>query len=333
MSGRQQRQLGRGGYSVVYRPSSLPQGQRSYVIKRPLDARNSAKYQHQKDVVDRLRQENPLLSERFVKIYQVSQKGQSLMEDLGDKTLENAIRQNWYRLKSFQDDFDSVVKQLIQTVVVMLGSGVAHRDIKPGNIMVLYDGDHYHLTFVDFTDAQTKEKVDVSQRYSNFGSPLFMSPEALQRRMGRVHKKGPWDEYVANDLWSLGIVLYMLLFGEHPFSKLRKTYPRFRIPDTKQVRSVISAFASFYQDLEKNYKTLYPVLFPLLGLPLKKRKYIPDVVALLSFDPKIRLQWLRGKTKKLHAQTEQRTHAALSRLLSAASQLQRPSKRAKTSNS
>lgn len=271
-------------------------------------------------ILKRLHQENPTKSHLFGQIYQVNSKGQSIMKDLGDTNLMDAINRRYNRLFH---DLDHVMEQLIDTVVVMLKAGVVHRDIKPENIMVRYDEDtgHFHLTFVDFTDALTKQTIDASQEYIDFGTPYFMSPEALSRDQQQNWEKGPWKEYIANDLWSLGIVMYILLFRKHPIAMFRELYPH-------QKSSSSSSLEDVYRRLRKDPR-LYASLFPFDRLPINKRKNVEDVKALLSFDPNVRIDWWRKKIRQ-QQQRERRAHQAVSRLLSASQMLeQRQKKRTK----
>jgi len=317
----QQKQLGRGAFSVVLRSTT---GQ---LTKRPLEtlsqkkrSRVIEKYRNQMQILKRLHQENPTKSHLFGQIYQVNPKGQSIMKDLGDTNLMDAINRRYNRLFH---DLDHVMEQLINTVVVMLKAGVVHRDIKPENIMVRYDEDtgHFHLTFVDFTDALTKDDIDTSQQYMNFGTPDFMSPQELFRDQQQNWEKGPWKEYMANDLWSLGIVMYILLFRKHPIAMFRELYPH-------QKSSTFFSLEDVYRRLREDPR-LYASLFSFDRLPINKRKNVEDVKALLSFDPNVRLDWWRKKIRQ-QQQRERRAHQAVSRLLSASQMLeQRQKKRTK----
>jgi len=208
------------------------------------------------------------------------------MKDLGDMNLRDVINRGWHRLWC---QIDHVMGQLMEAVVAMLKSGVVHRDMKPENIMVRYNDQtgHFHLTFVDFTDALTKEDWNMSKSYINFGTANFMSPQSLERRQEKNWRKSLWKEYVANDLWSLGVVMYMLLFRTTPINMFRKLHPDIHF----------STLREFYAGMFKHPR-MYASLFPLEQLSIHKRKNYQDVVALLSLDPAVRLDWLRKKIRQ-----------------------------------
>lgn len=83
--------------------------------------------------------------------------------------------------------------------------GVVHRDIKPSNILVTKDMD---VKIGDFSIAHiNKPDSTTTQAGGVMGSPKYMAPEQLN------------EEHVTNrsDLFSLGVVMYELLTGKHPF--------------------------------------------------------------------------------------------------------------------
>jgi serine/threonine protein kinase len=83
--------------------------------------------------------------------------------------------------------------------------GVIHRDIKPSNMLLTPDGD---LKIGDFSIAYVTRRDSSKTLPVGFvGSPRYMSPEQIQ------------EDNVGNqtDLFSLGVVMYELLSGRHPF--------------------------------------------------------------------------------------------------------------------
>ncbi len=96
--------------------------------------------------------------------------------------------------------------------------GVIHRDLKPNNILVAeFDGKPVPKV-IDFGVAkamgsQLTEKTLFTEFGQVIGTLEFMSPEQARRNQMDVDTR--------SDIYSLGIVLYMLLTGETPFGKER----------------------------------------------------------------------------------------------------------------
>jgi len=85
--------------------------------------------------------------------------------------------------------------------------GVVHRDIKPGNIVVLVDKKTVKLT--DFGIAQLDESLGKTNTRSDkvLGTPEYMSPEQI---LGQ-----PMDN--RSDLYSLGVLIFQMVMGMPPF--------------------------------------------------------------------------------------------------------------------
>jgi serine/threonine protein kinase len=93
-------------------------------------------------------------------------------------------------------------KQLVDALAYLAKHNIVHRDIKPRNILVQRD---QTLKLLDFGFARLYEEQDMMGTIC--GSPIYMAPELLQMQ--------PYT-YKA-DVWSLGIVLYQLVYGVLPF--------------------------------------------------------------------------------------------------------------------
>ncbi|PYT07354.1 MAG: hypothetical protein DMF49_08320 [Acidobacteria bacterium] len=108
----------------------------------------------------------------------------------------------------------SMGEQIARALAVAHAAGIIHRDIKPGNIMVRADG---YVKVLDFGIARIlplgprtsdEETVSGSPDGILLGTIHYMSPE--QGRAELVTS--------ASDIFSLGIVLYELATGRHPFT-------------------------------------------------------------------------------------------------------------------
>ena len=106
--------------------------------------------------------------------------------------------------------------------------GLVHRDVSPGNIMVLYDGS---VKIVDFGIAKaTQAEEGRTQAGTMKGKVAYMSPE--QARGDRLDRR--------TDIFALGIVLYQLVTGKHPFRQDNDIATLGRLVDPKAVANVIA---------------------------------------------------------------------------------------------
>ncbi|KAH6853498.1 kinase-like domain-containing protein [Chaetomium sp. MPI-CAGE-AT-0009] len=108
--------------------------------------------------------------------------------------------------------------QLIGGVSFMHSKGVAHRDLKPENILLSESG---NLKLADFGMATMFEyKGARKQSTTMCGSPPYIAPEVLD--CARQEKR-PVDgaKYSADlvDIWSCGVILFVLLVGNTPWDE------------------------------------------------------------------------------------------------------------------
>ena len=107
------------------------------------------------------------------------------------------------RLASGSPGYQSVLRTglaIADALIEAHGAGVLHRDLKPENIMLPPDG---RLRVLDFGLATARGSDD--RRI--LGTPHYMAPERWE----------PGEPAEAADIWSLGLILYELCSGQHPY--------------------------------------------------------------------------------------------------------------------
>ncbi|KAI0564723.1 Serine/threonine protein kinase [Gracilaria domingensis] len=104
-----------------------------------------------------------------------------------------------------ENDARILLRTLLLTLRFLSELGCVHRDIKPENILV---DNHSKQWPIKLTDFGLSEKMQPDQLLTDaIGTPLFVAPEIL--------KGNGYD--CACDMWSLGVVMYIVLCGYPPF--------------------------------------------------------------------------------------------------------------------
>ena len=97
----------------------------------------------------------------------------------------------------------AIARQIARGLAAAHAHGIVHRDVKPGNVMILRDGT---VKLLDFGLAKPSD-VSVTRPGVTPGTVAYMSPEQI-----RGDAVGP-----RSDLFSLGVVLYEMIAGVNPF--------------------------------------------------------------------------------------------------------------------
>ncbi|OMJ28890.1 putative myosin light chain kinase [Smittium culicis] len=107
-----------------------------------------------------------------------------------------------------EDETRIVILQLLLGLNYLHEQGIVHRDIKPENILLSgYEG--LDVKLADFGLAKIVGEQSFMKTLC--GTPMYVAPEVLKSRSGRVYSNKV-------DIWSLGVVLYICIFGFPPFS-------------------------------------------------------------------------------------------------------------------
>ena len=100
-----------------------------------------------------------------------------------------------------------VMKQILSAVYYLHSNRIVHRDLKPENIMLTQKpkNGNYHIKLIDFGTAKIFKPGKKMNKF--IGTSYYIAPEVLKER---------YDEKC--DVWSCGVILFILLCGYPPFN-------------------------------------------------------------------------------------------------------------------
>jgi|UniRef100_A0A7C3V613 PAS domain S-box-containing protein len=190
------KKLGQGSFGEVWlvRDTEQLEGPREYVAKIPFSRAANAKFRQEAEICRRLSPHPGVV--KLVDILEDEDRVVLIQEYLPGRTLEDMLSEEIPRPL-----VERLIMQLIEVVAHAHAHRIMHRDIKPGNIMVLPDGT---LKLLDFGAAKILKDKDISA--TMVGSRPFMAPEQI---MGKSE--------IRSDIWAIGVIMYMLYTEELPF--------------------------------------------------------------------------------------------------------------------
>jgi len=193
--------LGEGGMGVVYKAEDLTLGRTVALKFLPPDS--VATEDDRTRLVHEARAAAALLHPNICPVYEIAEaegrmfismayiEGRSLKERLADGPLplEEAL---------------AIARHVGEGLASAHAKGIIHRDIKPGNVMLLPDG---RPILMDFGLAKVAGTTKLTRTGTTMGTVAYMSPE-------QVHGK---EADHRSDIWALGVVLYEMVSGKVPF--------------------------------------------------------------------------------------------------------------------
>lgn len=206
------RLLGQGTFARVYYARSLKTGQSVAIkmIDKEKVLRKGLMEQIKREISVMAIVRHPYVVHLYevmaskAKIYFVMEyaKGGELFDKVAKGRLKEEVAQKYFR-------------QLISAVDFCHSRGVYHRDLKPENLLL---DENENLKVTDFgLSALAESKRQDGLLHTTCGTPAYVAPEIISRR--------GYDGAKA-DIWSCGVILYVLLAGYLPFhdSNLMEMY-------------------------------------------------------------------------------------------------------------
>ena len=168
-----------------------------FIQKKSIDApREVQRFQGEVNILEQMDHQN------IVKLYEVYEDSVNfyLITDLlkGGELFDEIVK----RQKFTEKDAAEIMLQVFSAINYLHNKGFVHRDLKPENICLENDHD---VKIIDFGTARKFTKGKKLRQVT--GTPFYMAPEIFNEK--KYNEKA--------DMWSLGIVMYILLTGKAPY--------------------------------------------------------------------------------------------------------------------
>ena len=118
-----------------------------------------------------------------------------------------------------ESEASTIIKSLAEALKHLHKQGIAHRDVKPDNILCVNYDSPCPVKLCDF-DLCSRVNLDIStpRLLTPVGSVEYMAPEVVDTFLVDDYDDEELSYDKKCDLWSLGIIMYILLCGYVPFS-------------------------------------------------------------------------------------------------------------------
>jgi len=197
------RELGRGTFSIVKEAVRKSSGQKfaiKFIDKKFVDKDDLVLLSREIDIMKQVDHPNVL---SLKEIFENPSELALVMELVtGGELFFKIVEQGSYSEK----DASNIVRQILDGVKYLHGMGIAHRDLKPENLLCSGEGSDMKIKIADF--GLSKIFAGGQKLETSCGTPDYAAPEVLTG-------ESAYDKSV--DLWSIGVITYVLLCGYPPF--------------------------------------------------------------------------------------------------------------------
>ena len=200
------RKLGKGSYGKVYEVKNKTTGE-IRACKQLSKSNLSNLKKFEKEIELLIKTDHP----NIIKLYEVFEDDRFIyliMEKCNGGELFDRIIIHIQSNKMYTEkDAAKIFQQLISAIVYCHDNGIVHRDLKPENLLYINEGDEINnpIKVIDFGLSRNFDPK--SKMNTKVGTAYYVAPEVLE---------GNYTEKC--DVWSAGVILYILLSGEPPFN-------------------------------------------------------------------------------------------------------------------
>jgi len=193
--------LGTGAFSQVRLAESKSESGKLYAVKiidkTALKGKEDS-LENEIKVLRRLKHPNIV---QLLETYEDKSKVYLVMELVtGGELFDRIVEKGSYTEKDAAD----LIRQVLEAVDYMHEQGVVHRDLKPENLLYYCPDEDSKIMISDFGLSKMEDSGIMA---TACGTPGYVAPEVLAQK--------PYGKAV--DVWSIGVISYILLCGYPPF--------------------------------------------------------------------------------------------------------------------
>jgi len=198
--------LGKGSFAVVKRAVRKSDGKQfaiKVIKKSKLNSEELAVVHDEVEIMHKIKHQNCVT---LYEMYETPKKIYMVLELLtGGELFDRIVAKSSYSEKEASD----VIRSVCSAVTYLHSIGIVHRDLKPENLIYQSEAADSPIKITDFGLAKYRalQGGKSEAMTTACGTPGYVAPEVL--------KNEPYGKAV--DMWSLGVILYILLCGFPPF--------------------------------------------------------------------------------------------------------------------
>ncbi len=210
------RVLGKGGFARCY--EVFDEQNHQSLAAKIIPKKNLIKSRAKQKLISEIKIHKSINHENIVKFehyFEDAEYVYLLIELCHNQTLHELLKR---RKKLTELEVQYYILQLIKALQYLHNLKIIHRDLKLANLFI---SESMNLKLGDFGLA-ARLNFDGERRRSLCGTPNYIAPEILDGKNGHSFEV---------DIWSLGVIIYILLIGKPPFetNNVKETYKRIRL--------------------------------------------------------------------------------------------------------
>ena len=202
------KKLGEGSYGKIYKAKNKISGDiRAMKQIDKSKITDMLTFKNEIEILSRMDHPN------IIKLFEVFEDNKYfyLINDLctGGELLDRIVKRR-YENPFTEKEAAIIFKQLVSAISYCHDMNIVHRDLKPENILFINEDKNSPIKVIDFGFSKEFKNKNSNSKQKNMSSKVgtvyYMSPEVLQ---------GNYNELC--DIWSCGVILYIILCGYPPF--------------------------------------------------------------------------------------------------------------------